>query len=311
MIFKNSNLVKVLSIGLLIQNSNVNAFDLSDVTNAVDQVNSVAKQLNAPQPIPSIPTPVKALPVAPATTEIPNEFQGEWIPTNKDDSGLTITKDSISYIGNEESYSEIKRIELINPKNTVDVTYSICGEDGEGGTSCNPPTKNTFTLSNSGNSLSMAEGGKVTKFSRSGSASKLVAAPESVDKEVIFSCTTKKGKIISLTKFGNTIQYSYGFPNKKPELVIDTLEDKVIYSYGSGRSIAANFDKGNLYYTVGLFENGKQSDGIDILINGVNVYNNKSQKNLAEVECKQSNNQEYSAKLEAYIIKYQNNTPSQ
>ncbi|MSS75910.1 MAG: hypothetical protein EXR90_03250 [Methyloglobulus sp.] len=45
MIFKQSSLIITLSIGLQTQSGNVNAFDLSDATSAVDQVNSVAKQL--------------------------------------------------------------------------------------------------------------------------------------------------------------------------------------------------------------------------------------------------------------------------
>ena len=76
MIFKQSNLIIALSIGLQIQSGNVNAFGLSDVTNAVDQVNSVAKQLNVPQPIPTSPTPTAT---ASTITEIPNEFQGKWV----------------------------------------------------------------------------------------------------------------------------------------------------------------------------------------------------------------------------------------
>ena len=75
MIFKQSYLIIALSIGLQIQSGNVNAFDLSDVTNAVDQVNSVAKQLNAPQPLPTNPAPTKASPIT--TTAIPKEFQVE------------------------------------------------------------------------------------------------------------------------------------------------------------------------------------------------------------------------------------------
>jgi hypothetical protein len=43
MIFKQSNLIIALSIGLQIQSGNVNAFGLSDVTNAVDQVKGISK----------------------------------------------------------------------------------------------------------------------------------------------------------------------------------------------------------------------------------------------------------------------------
>lgn len=289
MIFKQSNLIIALSIGLQIQSGNVNAFGLSDVTSAVDQVNSVAKQLNVPQPIPTTPTPAKALPVAPATTEIPNEFQGEWIPSNKDDSGLTITKDSISYIGNEESYSEIKRIELINPKNTVDVTFSICGEDGEGGTSCNPPTKNTFTLSNSGNSLSMTEGGKVTKFSRSGSASKLVAAPVSAASEgkVLFSCKAAKGKEIRLVNTGKGIEYSFGLANQKPDISVSVPYEKAFYaSLGGAQStnIQISIPNGKTYYVVYSFDYARgcgkcKSD----FGNGVVV--SQSGKKITDVQC--------------------------
>ena len=75
MIFKQSNLIIALSIGLQLQSGNASAFDLSDVTNAVDQVNSVAKQLNAPQSEPTAPTPIpppQAFPVTTVKTEASN-----------------------------------------------------------------------------------------------------------------------------------------------------------------------------------------------------------------------------------------------
>jgi hypothetical protein len=96
----------------------------------------------------------------------------------------------------------------------------------------------------------MSEGGKVTKFSRSGSASKLVAAPVSAASEVLFSCLTKKGKMINLSKSGNMIQYSFGFPNKKPELVIDTPEDKVKKDVNSRDSFGISFTQDKLSYYV-------------------------------------------------------------
>ncbi|MSS75427.1 MAG: hypothetical protein EXR90_00595, partial [Methyloglobulus sp.] len=76
MIVKQSSLIITLSISLQIQSGNVSAFDLSDVTSAVDQVNSIAKQLNAPQPLPTNPTPTPTA-TASTITKVPAEFQGK------------------------------------------------------------------------------------------------------------------------------------------------------------------------------------------------------------------------------------------
>jgi hypothetical protein len=285
----------LLFINIAITSYTAEALDfLGDLSQAIGEVSKstgeIAKAVNdASKEKSSAPTPVAPSKVLPTGTEIPNEFQGEWIPSNKDDSGLTITKDSISYIGNEESYSEIKRIELINLKNTVNVTYSICGEDGEGGTSCNPPTKNTFTLSNSGNSLSMSEGGKVTKYSRSGSASTLVAAPVSAVSEgkILFFCKAAKGKEIKLVNTGKGIEYSFGLPNQKSDILVSVPYEKVLYASLGGAQSTDNqvsIPNGKTFYVVYSYDYARgcgkcKSDF------GHGVIVSKESKKIADVEC--------------------------
>ena len=251
MIFKQSNLIIALSIGLQLQSGNASAFDLSDVTNAVDQVNSVAKQLNVPQPIPTTPTPT-----ASTITEVPKEFQGKWV-TNQ--SNCVGNPDEVIGLDISESYIEIgpawgeqiKATKWVEQGTTIEITGDSNGEDQVARNN----DKQKLTLSDSGNSLSMTfSSGKIEKYSRCGgaSASTVTTAPVSnlsSNKKVLFSCTTKKGKTISLTKSGNIIQYSFGLPNK-PELVIDTPEDKVKKDVNSRDSFGISFTQDKLSYYV-------------------------------------------------------------
>ena len=132
MIFKQSHLIIALSIGLQIQSGNVNAFGLSDVSGAVDQVNSVAKQLNVPQPIPTSPTPTAT---ASTLTEVPAEFQGKWVENTSncignpaDVMGLDISKGGISY--GTSWGGKIKSIKSISQGASLEVVSEDC-EDGD------------------------------------------------------------------------------------------------------------------------------------------------------------------------------------
>jgi hypothetical protein len=284
MIFNNSNLVKVLSIGLLIQNSNVNAFDLSDVTNAVDQVNSVAKQLNAPQPIPSIPTPqVTTIPAV--ISETPKEFQGKWVTNQKNcvgnpDSGVVEIEKNRFY-GYEWS-AVIKSTKSLGKKLEVVFTTASDGDESS------ETSKQTWELNGAGNSLSIFDStGGVEKYSRCGSVGLATRTPVIVDKEVLFSCKTKKGKIINLTKSKNTIQYSFGYPNKKPEMVIDTPIGKADTFSGVHGDVGVNLVKGNLTYAVGFMRPSFEEEGNTLYGEfwGVIVTDTKSDKEIAKVEC--------------------------
>ena len=265
MIFKQSSLIIALSIGLQLQSGNASAFDLSDVTNAVDQVNSVAKQLNTPQPLTPIKeSPSKVLQIA--TIAVPAEFQGNWGLQSSDDcknesegKATVISKDSIN---GYEWHSEIKSIKWITQPTILEVIASDC--EGE---ECSNPRNKTWTLSDSGNSLSISDGGKVIKYSRCGSATVTNASSQEIaNKEVLFSCTTKKGKTISLTKSGNIIQYSFGLPNK-PELVIDTPEDKIKKDVESRDYFGVTIPKDKLSYYVNYqkYKDDTEESGVIVI----------------------------------------------
>lgn len=273
---------------------------IGDVSKSTGDIAKSIKDVSKDTPA----TPSKALPIS--TSDVPAEFQGKWVENtsncigNPDEViGFDVSKNDISY--GTSWGGKIKSIKSIAIGTSIEVISEDC-EDGD----CQTVTRN-LSLSNSGSALSVTNSlGGAEKYSRCGSATVTNASSQdTATKEVIFSCATKKGKIISLTKFGNTIQYSFGFPNKKPELVIDTLEDDVIYQYGSGRTIAATFDKGALNYTVGYLETNKKIEDHNVFINGVIISNKTSYKTIAQVECVSSETEEYQDKLESYIIKKQ------
>jgi hypothetical protein len=270
---------------------------IGDVSKSTGDIAQSIKDVSKDTPA----TSSKASPIV--ITEIPNQFQGKWVTNQNNcvgnpDSGVVDIEKNRFYGYEWSSY--IKSTELIG--NKLEVVFTTSSDGGESPEA----SKQSWELNNAGNTLSISDAaGGVEKYSRCGSSSLATVIPESVNKEVIFSCATKKGKIISLTKFGNTIEYSFGFPNKKPELVIDTPEDNVIYQYGSGRTIAATFDKGALNYTVGYVETNKKIEDHYVFINGVIISNKTSYKTIAQVECVSSETEEYQDKLESYIIKKQ------
>jgi len=81
MYLKNLKVIIAILVTSLIQISGVSAFDLSEVTNVVNQVNAVANTLNVPQPIPT--SPDQKL-VAPATNsqQLEKDQQSKELTTN-------------------------------------------------------------------------------------------------------------------------------------------------------------------------------------------------------------------------------------
>ncbi len=292
MIFKQSNLIIALSIGLQLQSGNASAFDLSDVTNAVDQVNSVAKQLNAPQsepePITPAPaTPVEALPVATASTEIPKEFHGTWAKncksSNLEVEGIEVNKDGI--LGHE-FHSEIKSARWIPNDRTLSVTSSMCeGED------CQAPTPQTWILEKSDKVLTIAGYSGTTEYSRcsSSSTSNASVTPVSVPSvsKVLFSCKAAKGKEIRLVNTGKGIEYSFGLANQKPDISVSVPYEKAFYaSLGDARStnFQVSIPNGKTYYVVYSYEYARgcgkcKSDF------GHGVIVSKESKKITDVEC--------------------------
>ena len=308
MIFKQSNLIIALSIGLQIQSGNVNAFGLSDVTNAVDQVNSVAKQLNVPQPIPTTPTPTAT---ASTITEIPNEFQGKWVTNqsncigNPDEViGFDVSKNDISY--GTSWGGKIKSIKWITQGTSIEVTSEDC-EDGD----CQTVIRN-LSLSNTGNALSVSNSaGVVEKYSRcggvSGSSEAVTPITSASEGKILFSCKAKKGKEIRLVDKGATIEYSFGIPNKKSDILVsvprekattnfEIHEDYELEKFGSGSYFSVNVPNGNTKYSI-YFSYGYAKDqvadegGVSVIVNkkyvnSVKCIGNEITNNLENVDLK-------------------------
>jgi len=286
MIFKQSNLIIALSIGLQIQSGNVNAFGLSDVTNAVDQVNSVAKQLNVPQPIPTSPTPTAT---ASTITEIPNEFQGKWVTNQNNcvgnpDSGVVDIEKNRFY-GYEWS-SDIKSTKSLGKKLEVVFTTSADGEESP------EASKQTWELNSAENALSISDAaGGVEKYSRCGTVvpSNVVGVPDSaVNKgKILFYCKAAKGKEIRLVNTGNGIEYSFGLANQKPDILVSVPYEKVLYaSLGGAQSTdyQVSIPNGKTFYVVYSYEYARgcgkcKSDF------GLGVVVSKESKKIADVEC--------------------------
>ena len=289
-IFKQSYLIIALSIGLQIQSGNVNAFGLSDVSGAVDQVNSVAKQLNVPQPIPTTPTPTPTVTTT-TLTEVPAEFQGKWVENTStcignpaDVMGLDISKDGISY--GTSWGGKIKSIKSISQGVSLEVVSEDC-EDGN----CQINTRK-LSLSNSAGLLSVSNSaGVVEKYSHCVSASSEVVTPitSASEGKVLFSCKAKKGKEIRLVDKGSTIEYSFGMPNKKSDILVSVLREKATTNYeihedyelekfGQGSFFSVDVPNGNTRYRI-YFQYGYPKDhladegGVSVIIN--NKYTNE------------------------------------
>lgn len=116
----------------------------------------------------------------------------------------------------------------------------------------------------------------MSKISTIGLVALLSTAPayancEGNDK-VLFTCLTAKGKQIELCNFGQTIQYSYGRPNAKPEIVVRVPREKVHgISSSGGRSTtnAVAIPNGNTIYLVTWSTDnlsGELRGGVEVVI---------------------------------------------
>lgn len=101
--------------------------------------------------------------------------------------------------------------------------------------------------------------------------------------EKVFSCTTKKGKIIEVCDKKKTIQYSFGKANK-PDILINVPREKVTTSQWSGMgpmAYSVTIPNANAQYSVyssvdRMSEEHTISAGVDVILNG---------KHATTVEC--------------------------
>lgn len=86
MCFKNIKVIVAISVTQLVIISNASAFDLSDVTNTLDKVNSVTKELNTPKSLPLTPnytqtvSQPKVLPVTNTGNTKANVYEFHYSP---------------------------------------------------------------------------------------------------------------------------------------------------------------------------------------------------------------------------------------
>lgn len=103
--------------------------------------------------------------------------------------------------------------------------------------------------------------------------------------KTLFSCSTTKGKQIELCDATKTIDYSFGKPNEKPEIVVKAPRNQASTSQwaGIGRYISYSVDvpNGNTTYSV-FFSTDKNADAHPIEA-GVNV--SIKNKLVATVKC--------------------------
>jgi hypothetical protein len=93
----------------------------------------------------------------------------------------------------------------------------------------------------------------------------------------LFSCETAKGKQIEVCNFGQTVRYSFGKPEAKPEITVSVPKDKAAGTscYACGRYISHSIDfpNGNTIYRVSwsadkLSDTGKIEGGVEVIVNG-------------------------------------------
>lgn len=116
-------------------------------------------------------------------------------------------------------------------------------------------------------------------------ASGIASAQCNKNEKTVFSCLTGKGKLIEVCDAGKNISYSFGFPHKKPEIVLTVPRNRASTAQwnGIGRyiSYAVNIPNGNTNYNV-FWSVDKLSDDKSIDA-GVNVEVNN--KLAATVSC--------------------------
>ena len=172
-------------VGILVASFSVNAFDLGDALNTVNEVSKTVNQLQAPEQVAPTPTPTpvpQAQPqINPVVTQpkpvsleqysakaaVPKEFYGEWgvkknCKTEPEDQGVEINKDGMS---GYEWRSEIKSSKWVKPGAKVELMVISCS-DGD----CEPNAiKQFLELGNNGNSLTISDSqGRTEKYVRCG-----------------------------------------------------------------------------------------------------------------------------------------------
>lgn len=106
------------------------------------------------------------------------------------------------------------------------------------------------------------------------------------DSATLFSCLTPRGKQIELCDRGRTIQYSFGKPQLKPEIVVTVPRHRASTSQwqGVGRYMTYSVDVPNgdtlysVYWSADKIEQGIEA-GVNVLVKG---------KVVATVNCTES-----------------------
>lgn len=100
--------------------------------------------------------------------------------------------------------------------------------------------------------------------------------------ETVFSCLTSRGKQIEVCDSGKTIDYSFGVPGSKPEIVVRALRNAATTRQwkGIGRhmSYSVQVPNGNTVYDVywgvdRLDEKHPEDGGVVVVINGKEAAN--------------------------------------
>lgn len=106
--------------------------------------------------------------------------------------------------------------------------------------------------------------------------------------KAIFSCLTTKAKQIEVCDAGKTISYSFGYPNTKPEIVLNIPRAKVFKEHFMGTgciSSSIEIPNGNTVYKVYAVETLRDEEcpeaGVEVIV---------KQKTLATVKCKNPEN---------------------
>lgn len=116
----------------------------------------------------------------------------------------------------------------------------------------------------------------------------------------LFSCVTTKGKQIELCDAGKTIQYSFGKPQFKPEIVVTVPRNRASTSQwaGVGRYMTYSVDVPNgdtiysVFWSADKIEQGIEA-GVNVLVKGkvaatVNCSERSIDSNLEGVKLKPS-----------------------
>ena len=103
--------------------------------------------------------------------------------------------------------------------------------------------------------------------------------------ETIFSCITGKGKVIEVCDSKKTIDYSFGTPTEKPEIVVSVLRTIASTTQWAGigrwRTYSIEIPNGNTVYSIYWSADSlAQKNAIEA---GVNV--EIDQKNAATIKC--------------------------